>query len=827
MMAVEKRDIFLSNTIEPLPYVSRGSPGPDKRIPPRDVNAHATFLKRKFEEVYAQSLTQKQVAAIRYKEGTYLEFSSKQNYDLTVKSLENLSAGIRLLNVRTDEASNTVLATVYVPAGKEKIFIGKIEKYSKSYEETGKARYNELISSIEDVKLAFLDSFWIGKKGDMPKENPIWCELWLRVEDVQFNEVEASFSAKCQELSIRCDDKSIKFPERLIKLVYATAAQLAELISCYEYVAEIRRAPEIPSFFDELNIKEQKEWVDDLLSRIDFDFSNTAVCILDTGVSSAHHLLSRAFSEDTVQSVEATWGSDDDEGHGTEMAGIALYHNLQDKLLSTNREKIVHHLESVKILPPRSDNDPKLYGAITQRAVYLAEISRPTTERAICMAVTSDIYNTNDGSPTSWSGAVDSLISGATEEVGKRLFFVSAGNVYPSEFSNLKYPNANIIHSIENPGQAWNAITVGAYSQAIQISDEMFRDYQAVADNGDLSPYSSTSFTWDKKWPIKPEILCDGGNMATDGTSYTECTDLSLLTTHSKPLSRLFSTIWGTSSATAQAAWMAAQLMAEYPGIWPETVRALLIHSARWTDAMKSQFCIPDKKTTGRHNLLRSCGYGIPDLDSAIQCMNNNVNLVIEGELQPFVKDGMNEMHIHHIPWPKEILQELGAVQAVMRVTLSYFIEPGPGEIGWKDKYRYPSCGLRFDVINNNESKTDFMKRINVKMRGDDKKDSGEGTSGSDHWYLGADNRDVGSIHSDFREQNAVDLCDANYIAVYPVIGWWRERSHLGYYNKKVRYSLIVSISTPEVTSDLYTPIITQIEATVKTPVEIEVPNKH
>jgi len=35
---------------------------------------------------------------------------------------------------------------------------------------------------------------------------------------------------------------------------------------------------------------------------------------------------------------------------------------------------------------------------------------------------------------------------------------------------------------------------------------------------------------------------------------------------------------------------MAAQIMAEYPEIWPETVRALLIHSARWTEKMKKQF---------------------------------------------------------------------------------------------------------------------------------------------------------------------------------------------------------------------------------------------
>lgn len=40
-----------------------------------------------------------------------------------------------------------------------------------------------------------------------------------------------------------------------------------------------------------------------------------------------------------------------------------------------------------------------------------------------------------------------------------------------------------------------------------------------------------------------------------------------------------------------------------------------------------------------------------------------------------------------------------------MRVTLSYFVEPGPGEVGWEDKYRYLACGLRFDAI---ETKDDL-----------------------------------------------------------------------------------------------------------------------
>ena len=68
-------------------------------------------------------------------------------------------------------------------------------------------------------------------------------------------------------------------------------------------------------------------------------------------------------------------------------------------------------------------------------------------------------------------------------------------------------------------------------------------------------------------------------------------------------------------------------------------------------------------------------------------------------------------------------------------------------------------------------------------MRGDDPKDKGDGSSGSSRWFLGAENRDVGSIHSDFIKTSAVNLCNTNAIAVYPVIGWWRERSYLGNFN--------------------------------------------
>ncbi len=134
-------------------------------------------------------------------------------------------------------------------------------------------------------------------------------------------------------------------------------------------------------------------------------------------------------------------------------------------------------------------------------------------------------------------------------------------------------------------------MTVGAYNNDIDIQDENFKGFTPLADVGELSPYSATSVLWDNKWPIKPEILFNGSNIATNGTDYSECPDFSLLTTERNHFIRLFSSIWATSAATGQAAWMAAQIYAEYPEIWPETVRGLLVHSARWTQKMYAWFC--------------------------------------------------------------------------------------------------------------------------------------------------------------------------------------------------------------------------------------------
>jgi hypothetical protein len=260
---------------------------------------------------------------------------------------------------------------------------------------------------------------------------------------------------------------------------------------------------------------------------------------------------------------------------------------------------------------------------------------------------------------------------------------------------------------------------------------------------------------------------------------------------------------------------MAAALWAKYPNFTPETVRALMVHSARWTPAMLARFTTADA-TINYEALLRCFGHGVPDFGRLMSSADNALTLIAQGSIQPFFKeDGTvktREMRLHALPWPEDILRDLQDTPVTMRVTLSYFIEPSPGARGWTSKYGYQSFGLRFAVKTALETRPAFENRINKHNRDDDYEAPGLKDTG--RWRFGYPWRSLvtlGSIHSDIWEGTAADLASRGHIAVFPTIGWWNKRPHLDAWEKDARYSLIVTIETHGTDVDIYTPVANQI----------------
>lgn len=798
--------------------------------PPRDRVPHSQSLVSQIQSAEQQARTQTAtLPTVEKPNGVVLAFQSDPNFKLQLTSLESKRSGIELRNSRVD-TSGVMHATVFIPEGKVGTFVRKFEAYADPAKdsETGKPKNNDLVASISQIRLAALEAFW-QDSGEFPtdRDQPLWWEVWL-TELPKPHDVVDVFRQRAQAAGVLVSPRQLRFPDRRVVLARATVTELLTIENLFDILAELRSAKVLAGEFLDLPPRDQADFIQDALSRITPPPAGApAVCHLDTGVNRGHPLLELALAEEHLLAVDPTWRASDGDSqqHGTGMAGLALYGCLTNLLNDTESISLRHRLESVKILPDHGRHDPDLYGDVTAQSVSRIEIVAPERQqRAFALTVTAD--SRDEGFPSSWSAALDQIASGAEDE-GRpsRLLIASAGNT-PAD-GRRDYPNHNRTQGVEDPAQSWNAISVGGYTEKTTIHSDEYRDWKPIANAGQLSPASRTSMIWDdRSWPLKPDIVMEGGNQAIDPTTgqadYVD--DLSLLTTCTSRSGALLTVTRDTSAATALAARYAAIIWSHYPNLSPESVRGLLIHSARWTAPMVEEFSSDLRREV--ENRLRVYGYGVPQLDHAIWSARNNATLVIQDSLQPFHQeidaDGQKriktkDLRLHRLPWPKQVLEQLGGETVRLRVTLSYFIEPSPGRRGWTRKHRYQSHGLRFDIkrptdMNDNE----FLKRI-TKAVWDEDEESISSAADDRSWTIGPNLRCKGSIHSDVWTGTAAQLASSGTIAVYPVTGWWKERPGLERWDRSARYSLVISLETDAAQADLYTPIANQISVPVTT----------
>ena len=816
---MESPHLFPGKTGQNKDYTSTVRGGSKIKLPP-DVSRvqHGQRLKGEVEQGVKEAKNASPAAAKA--RGTTLQFESNAGLKLALKSLERIQSDIELLNSRVIDG--VMMATVFIPEGKESIFLNAFERYCyKNDKRTGKPRERNLTESINQIRLATIKSFWTDKH-DLPSENDIHSfEIWIRRSKDGRDADIADFQTRAKNAGVETTERNLVFPERIILLATTSLDQLSQVEGLFDLLAEMRFARIPNSEFLNLAPRDQQDFINDLINRTTAPATIApAVCHLDTGIQAEHPLLSIGIDAQHALFVLPHKASVDVDGHGTEMAGLALYGDLSELLISTDPVQLGHRLESVKIYSKHTPNPPDLYGAITSQAISKIEIAATRDQRAFCLTVTSD-DGRDEGLPSSWSAALDRLCAGAeSDDAPRRLVCVSAGNVEPVA-DRRNYPSENQVRPVMDPNQAWNALSVGAMTQLSTIHDPTYQNWKTVAEADSLSPSSRTSLVWKNTWPFKPDIVMEGGNNAINpangGADFVD--DLSLLSTRMGIGGNAQLTTTGdTSAATALASRYAAIIWGQYPHLRPETVRALLVHSARWTGKMMEEF--PDKKKVQR---LRTYGFGVPDLGRAINSVKNSTTMVIEESLHPYRMNEKkeiktNHMHLHELPWPNGVLNDLFDADVTMRVTLSYFVEPNPGERGWTRKHRYQSHGLRFDVKRPGESLDEFQARISVDAQ--DEEDDESAPADEQEWALGNWYRSKGSIHSDVWTGTAAELASSGVLAVYPVSGWWKERKHLEGWKKDARYSLIVSLETASEQADFYAEIEQKIKPAIETEIE-------
>ncbi|MCB1469070.1 MAG: S8 family peptidase [Rhizobiaceae bacterium] len=821
-MARDLRHFHLRNLGQPRPFQAKGGGGPKRPsdVPSRAAHAQALLLAiDALPDIPAAELP-----------GVYLEVRSRVDERLKKESLD--ASGLTLLRVaETPDADGAQeRATIFATAKGVANLRKKVEQFrtentpdrEKDGEITpGRPKNADLVQSVAAITEAGLRALWRSPANKFPAADvaTIW-EVWLEPNNAE------AFVAAAPNYGVIIGADRLEFPEDTVVIAQADRNQLAQAVRRLGGVRALAAPTITAEFFDGMDVAEQAQWVDELLARTTYTdrVDPGFVTLLDTGVSRAHPLIQPALSADDRHAANPAWGLEDVKGHGTEMAGLTLFGDLTPNLHQASPVSVENRLESVKLLPDAGVNPYHLLGAVTRQSINTVE-QVTDRRRTFTMTTTTGEDTPHDGAPTSWSTELDQLAAGVSGGIRhQRLVLVSAGNTDNFTFGAGNYLDRcdHEDNEIESPAQAWNVLSVGAFTEKTVLPDGELA--QAVAPFGDLSPASRTA-SWSSHWPNKPDVVLEGGNWALSAMPPPMRHGwLSLLSTHHNYPIRSFTFTFDTSAATALAAKDVTELWSDYPTLWPETVRGLYVASARWTPQMLSH--LPAEPQKGHYTpLFQRYGYGVPDMARARRSASNALTLIVEDTITPYGLsektggDVHNEMKLFTLPWPVEALRALGNADVTLRVALSSFVAPNPSEASRGIRYRYASHNLRFKLNRADENEAQFLARISKAAEKPDGPESEE----NDLWDYGSNRRHVGSLHIDQLTCKASDLARRNLLVVHPVTGWWKSKKLLAEGLPSVRYALIVEIDAEELEAELYAEVQAAIEALIAAQAVVQV----
>lgn len=809
------RHLIVANLGNPsLEFEAHGGGGDKHRPSVDNRTAHAAILRadlgRLAEEAASASAEQAEAGVPVKNRGITVAVASRVGEPLvTGDSRRASSGGMQLLSVKRGAdvaASRGSDKAVYFMSTKSIEGLGdSLDEYEgweapdwpggnePGADEGGRRPTNFwLFESTASLRPARVEDLWTDALESFPRERgQVEWEIWVRESMVD------AFEAAIVQLGIQTSGQPTRFLDIVVYNGITSKATLGRLIARSAAVVELRAASSFIADHADLPPTERLEQIRAMAGRVvPAPPAAPWVSLLDTGVNPASALLATSLPPGRCRAVVDSWNRFDPDGHGSKMAGVALYGDLETHADASGPIQLETALESIAVFSPGDPVRIPARDAII-RGVTTAEADAPHG-RVYCLAATA-IGEPEDGRPTSTSGTLDGLAY--NDGTATRLFCVAVGNVHTTgtePYQVARYLTLNEEDGIQSPAQALNVLSVGALTHKCSGP-------APVADAGNLSPRSRTAQAWDGR-SHKPDIVMEGGNhgIDPDGTTSRPHGPDMVATTSNNP-NRI--TLTGdTSAACAAAARLAGRVLARYPAMRAETVRGLLVHGADWTPAMRvrRQVLIDNgaDELDATLAVLDCYGWGVPDEERIFWSADNALTLIAQDELTPYKENNrrsmvLKEMKSFALPWPDEALAELGATEVELRCTLSYFIQPDIHSASLQRPQFYPSHGLRFDLQRFEESAERAMRRVNRAVVTSDPNVDDEG------WLLGWKKRIRGTLHHDIWRGPAYQLAGRGAINVTPVRGWWALSARHQKAEVAVPFSLIVSIRTPETANDL------------------------
>jgi hypothetical protein len=467
--------------------------------------------------------------------------------------------------------------------------------------------------------------------------------------------------------------------------------EVLELLLEYEIVKEIDRPPQ-PAFETTADYNRP---ISDFPEVVLPPEDHCGILVIDSGVQRGHPLIAPVLGEADVfpdpKRKFITDELDDVNGHGTSVAGIAIYGNVENCIQKRCFEP------TAWLFSARVTNEKNEYKEDLLVETQLDQAIRAFVEQyPNCKVINISLGNAEQ---IYRDGLKQFRLAAKIDEIAYQyqhkniVFVISAGNTDPphedaksDEQLRTDYPyyllnkNARII----DPATSAIALTVGSLSLGRgSITEPSDVRRQVIAKiPGHPSPFTRTGFGVDGM--IKPDVVDFGGDFVID-LKYRQGLDLpksklrlpdsvggvSVVTLSKDFQISLFHMCAGTSFAAPRVANIAAQLFTKYPDASSNLIRALIVNSAILPQKIPPEFQYnsqqsQSEKTKQIKKQLAIYGYGQPDLQRAMYSAENYVVLSEDN-----ISIQVGYFHIYEIPQlPPEFFEVKGT--RILSITLAF-----------------------------------------------------------------------------------------------------------------------------------------------------------